>query len=79
MGRGLPAYHSRPSRFCFVGSRPPPHRAISPSPPARITTPCMPLLADVIELHGSKQYGVFYSMVDVATSLGGGPPVWPVM
>jgi len=37
---------------------------------AFITTPCMPLLADVIELHGSKQYGVFYSMVDVATSLG---------
>eukprot|EP00667_Euglena_gracilis_P007748 EG_transcript_7831 len=42
---------------------------------AFVTTPCMPLMADVIELYGSRQYGVFYSMVDVCTSLGmiGGP------
>jgi len=37
---------------------------------AFITTPCMPLLADVVELQGGSGYGVVYSMADVATSLG---------
>ena len=37
---------------------------------AFITTPCMPLLADIVELKGSQGYGLVYSMADVSTSLG---------
>eukprot|EP00667_Euglena_gracilis_P009432 EG_transcript_9593 len=37
---------------------------------AFITTPCMPLLADIVEMQGSKGYGVVYSMADISTSMG---------
>eukprot|EP00668_Euglena_longa_P006811 GGOE01008144.1.p1 GENE.GGOE01008144.1~~GGOE01008144.1.p1 ORF type:complete len:476 (+),score=134.26 GGOE01008144.1:87-1430(+) len=37
---------------------------------AFITTPCMPLLADVVEMRGSERYGIVYSMADISTSLG---------
>lgn len=33
--------------------------------PAGVTTPCMPLMADVIELYGSRQYGVATPMLGV--------------
>eukprot|EP00668_Euglena_longa_P006814 GGOE01008147.1.p1 GENE.GGOE01008147.1~~GGOE01008147.1.p1 ORF type:complete len:447 (+),score=121.91 GGOE01008147.1:38-1378(+) len=37
---------------------------------AFITTPCMPLLADVVEMQGSEGYGLVYSMADISTSMG---------
>eukprot|EP00667_Euglena_gracilis_P010874 EG_transcript_11093 len=37
---------------------------------AFVTTPCMPMMATVVELHGQQNYGVAYSLADVATSLG---------
>eukprot|EP01010_Urceolus_cornutus_P003878 NODE_573_length_1524_cov_242.778305_g433_i0.p1 GENE.NODE_573_length_1524_cov_242.778305_g433_i0~~NODE_573_length_1524_cov_242.778305_g433_i0.p1 ORF type:complete len:480 (+),score=112.52 NODE_573_length_1524_cov_242.778305_g433_i0:53-1441(+) len=37
---------------------------------AFITTPCMPLLADIVELHGSQGYGVVYASCDISTSFG---------
>mmetsp|Transcript_10338 Transcript_10338/g.15887 ORF Transcript_10338/g.15887 Transcript_10338/m.15887 type:complete len:453 (+) Transcript_10338:82-1440(+) len=37
---------------------------------AFITTPCMPLLADIVEAKGSQGYGLVYSMADISTSLG---------